>query len=76
MDEATAALDDETEEEIIKAMDTVKGKKTMVIIAHRLTTLRHCDLVFRFEKGRLVESGSYSEVIEKHQPLTWSRSKA
>jgi ABC-type multidrug transport system fused ATPase/permease subunit len=63
MDEATAALDNETEEEIIKAIDTVKGKKTLVIIAHRLTTLRHCDAIYRFEKGRLAESGSYDTVI-------------
>ncbi|MFC1719521.1 ABC transporter ATP-binding protein [Pseudomonadota bacterium] len=64
MDEATAALDNETEEEIIKAIDTVKGKKTFVIIAHRLTTLRHCDVVYRFEAGVLSEKGSYFDIVE------------
>jgi ABC-type multidrug transport system fused ATPase/permease subunit len=75
MDEATAALDNETEEEIIKAIDTVKGKKTLVIIAHRLTTLRHCDVVYRFEKGRLMESGSYETVV-RTQLIEASQSQA
>ncbi len=53
MDEATSALDNETEKEIMKAIDGLKGEKTLIIIAHRLTTIENCDIVFRLNKGRL-----------------------
>ncbi|ETI67548.1 ABC transporter ATP-binding protein [Neobacillus vireti] len=54
MDEATSALDNETEKEIMKAIDGLKGEKTMIIIAHRLSTIENCDIVFRINNGRLV----------------------
>lgn len=56
MDEATSALDNETEGEIMKAIDSLKGRKTLIIIAHRLTTIKNCDVVFRVKKGRIVET--------------------
>lgn len=54
MDEATSALDNETEKEIMKAIDGLKGEKTLIIIAHRLSTIENCDTVFRLNNGRLV----------------------
>ena len=54
MDEATSALDNETEKEIMKAIDGLKGEKTLIIIAHRLSTIENCDIVFKIHKGRLV----------------------
>jgi ABC-type multidrug transport system fused ATPase/permease subunit len=54
MDEATSALDNETEKEIMKAIDGLKGEKTLIIIAHRLSTIENCDTVFRINNGRLV----------------------
>ncbi|MFC0560077.1 ABC transporter ATP-binding protein [Halalkalibacter alkalisediminis] len=54
MDEATSALDNETEKEIMKAIDGLKGEKTLIIIAHRLSTIENCDVVFKISKGRLV----------------------
>ncbi|MDR7239974.1 ABC transporter ATP-binding protein [Neobacillus drentensis] len=54
MDEATSALDTETEKEIMKAIDGLKGEKTLIIIAHRLSTIENCDIVFKINKGRLV----------------------
>lgn len=53
MDEATSALDNETEKEIIAAIDKLKGEKTLIIIAHRLTTIENCDIVFKINKGKL-----------------------
>jgi len=53
MDEATSALDNETEKGIMRAIDGLKGEKTLIIIAHRLTTIENCDLVFKINKGRL-----------------------
>lgn len=53
MDEATSALDQETEKEVMKAVDGLKGQKTFIIIAHRLTTIENCDIVFKLKNGRL-----------------------
>ncbi|MBS4209146.1 ABC transporter ATP-binding protein [Bacillus sp. FJAT-50079] len=54
MDEATSALDNETEKEIMKAIDGLKGDKTLIIIAHRLSTIENCDIVYKISDGRLV----------------------
>lgn len=64
MDEATSALDDQTEQEIVKEIDQLKGKKTIIVIAHRLTTLKHCDRIYKLENGRVTAVGSYKELIE------------
>lgn len=54
MDEATSALDNETEKEMMKAIDGLKGEKTLIIIAHRLSTIENCDIVFEMHNGQLV----------------------
>ncbi|WP_349410687.1 ABC transporter ATP-binding protein [Pseudalkalibacillus sp. SCS-8] len=56
MDEATSALDDSTEKEIMRAIDGLKGDKTLIIIAHRLSTIENCDLVFNINDGKLVST--------------------
>lgn len=53
-DEATSALDNETEKAIMEAINGLKGKKTIVIIAHRMTTIEKCDHVYRVEDGRFI----------------------
>lgn len=63
LDEATAALDNETESLVTEAIKSLSGTKTMIIIAHRLTTIEHCDRVYLMDKGRVVKSGSYQEVV-------------
>jgi ABC-type bacteriocin/lantibiotic exporter with double-glycine peptidase domain len=65
MDEATSALDNETEREIIEEIWVLKGTKTLVVIAHRLTTLQHCDRIYRLKKGRIVELGTYEEAMQQ-----------
>jgi ABC-type multidrug transport system fused ATPase/permease subunit len=52
-DEATSALDNETEAAIMESINSLRGKKTMIIIAHRLTTIADCDLVYRVEDGTI-----------------------
>lgn len=52
-DEATSALDNETEKEIMESIQHLQGQKTMIIIAHRLTTIEHCDHVYRVEHGKI-----------------------
>ena len=53
MDEATSALDNETEQAVMEAIDKLSGKKTLLIIAHRLTTIRNCDVVYRINNGNV-----------------------
>jgi ATP-binding cassette, subfamily B, bacterial PglK len=62
MDEATSALDNDTEKEIIREIKNLKGNKTLIVIAHRLTTLKHCDIIYKLEEGKIVESGDYNKM--------------
>jgi ABC-type multidrug transport system fused ATPase/permease subunit len=68
MDEATSALDNETEREIVEEIRRLKGEKTLIVIAHRLTTVEHCDRIFRLKDGRIVEQGTYGEVFRPDKP--------
>ena len=64
LDEATSALDNETEKLVSESIQSLAGQKTMIIIAHRLTTVQHCDRVYLLDRGEVVKSGSYQEVVE------------
>jgi ABC-type multidrug transport system fused ATPase/permease subunit len=63
LDEATSALDNETEKLVSEAIRSLAGTKTLIIIAHRLSTVEHCDRIYLLEKGRIVQSGTYQEVV-------------
>lgn len=63
MDESTSALDNETEREIIDEIQRLKGRVTLIVIAHRLTTIRHCDRIYRLEKGRMTSEGVPNETL-------------
>lgn len=65
MDEATSALDQETEKQFMGALVGLAGKKTIIVIAHRLATLKNCDRIYYFENGTLMRSGSFSDVFQK-----------
>lgn len=62
-DEATSALDDETERAIMMAIEGLSSDLTILIIAHRLTTLKVCEHIVELDDGRIKRSGSYSEII-------------
>jgi ATP-binding cassette, subfamily B, bacterial PglK len=66
MDEATSALDAESEYEIQKALDAMRGKVTVVLIAHRLNTIQHADKVILIEDGHLKDSGTFKELIARN----------
>lgn len=55
-DEATSALDNDTEQAVMEAVNSFKGKKTMVIIAHRLNTIEKCDIIYKVDGGQIVET--------------------
>jgi len=65
-DEATSALDGETEYEITSAIQELKADKTIIVIAHRLSTVRACDRLFFLDEGRLVDSGTFDELRERN----------
>ncbi len=64
LDEATSALDSETERLVSEAINALSGSTTLIIIAHRYTTIETCDRVYVLERGELVRSGTYGEVVE------------
>ncbi|KGA21241.1 hypothetical protein GM51_2895 [freshwater metagenome] len=66
MDEATSALDAESEAEIQKALDAMRGKVTVVLIAHRLNTIQHADKVILVEDGEVRDSGTFKELIARN----------
>jgi ABC-type multidrug transport system fused ATPase/permease subunit len=62
LDEATSSLDGQTEFDINESIQNLKGSTTVLMIAHRLSTVRNADLVIYMEKGKLLASGSFIEV--------------
>ena len=62
-DEATSALDTETETAVMEAIDSLHGSKTMIIVAHRLSTIKSADRIFVINDGGIVESGSHDMLI-------------
>ena len=62
LDEATSSLDVETESEVMRSIEALKGIKTVIIVTHRLTTVQACDRLYRMELGRLTELHSNSDV--------------
>jgi ABC-type multidrug transport system fused ATPase/permease subunit len=66
-DEATSSLDVETEHEITQMLLEMKGKKTIIAIAHRLSTLKNCDKLIYIKEGRIVDIGGFSELSGRHK---------
>ena len=65
LDEATSSLDVQTEAKIMEAVQSLHGQKTIIIVAHRLSTVEQCDQIYRLENGKVVEAGSASAVLRK-----------
>jgi ABC-type multidrug transport system fused ATPase/permease subunit len=67
LDEATSALDSLTENTIMDAIKNISHKKTIVMIAHRITTVKSCDIIYLMEKGVIVDYGDYNELYLKNK---------
>ena len=67
LDEATSSLDTETEHEVMKAVQALQGDKTVIIVAHRLSTVEYCDRLYRLDAGRIVDAGTFDEVMNRSQ---------
>ena len=66
LDEATANVDPENERDLMKAIEHLTEEKTVIMIAHRLKTVRHADRIIVIDKGRIAESGSHEELLMKN----------
>ncbi len=64
LDEATSALDTESEKLVQSALDNLLRNRTSIVVAHRLSTIRHADLICVFSEGRIVERGTHAELME------------
>ncbi len=65
-DEATAALDSQTEHELTREIESLQRKKTLITIAHRLDTVRHCDRLVFLQRGRVVDIAPFDELRARH----------
>jgi ABC-type multidrug transport system fused ATPase/permease subunit len=63
LDESTSSLDETIEKEIIEEIKQLKGKKTVIVIAHRLSTVEHCNHIYQLDNGRIINHGSYEDVL-------------
>jgi ATP-binding cassette subfamily B protein len=63
LDEATSALDNLTEQSVLDAIEGLDRELTVLLIAHRLTTVRRCDTIVELERGAVVAQGSYEELL-------------
>jgi ATP-binding cassette, subfamily B, bacterial PglK len=63
LDEATSSLDVATETKIMEAVNTFKGKKTIIIVAHRLSTVENCNLIYHIKKGKIVKEGLPDSIL-------------
>lgn len=66
-DEATSALDGITEKVIMDAIHALSGQRTIVLIAHRLKTVKHCDLIYFMDHGQVVDQGTYEQLLERNE---------
>ena len=67
LDEATSALDNLTEQLVMKEIQKIGNNKTIIMIAHRLSTVKKCDIIFYIEKGELKAQGTYEELIKSSE---------
>ena len=66
-DESTSSLDNFAQEEVKKSIDGLKGKSTIVIVAHRLSTIKNVDKIFFLENGEIVDEGTFDSLFKKNK---------
>lgn len=67
LDEATSSLDGSTEEAVLKAIHQAAEQRTVIMIAHRLSTLKDCNIIYILEEGKIIGQGTYQELINKNK---------
>ena len=67
LDEATSAIDNESEAKITLSIKNLSGQKTIIIIAHRMTLVKECDVVYFLQEGKIVDSGLYADLTKRNK---------
>jgi len=67
LDEATSALDQETESRMVRTFDSLRGHATIVVVAHRLSTVRSCDRIVVVDGGRIVAQGDFQTLVDESE---------
>jgi ABC-type multidrug transport system fused ATPase/permease subunit len=70
LDEATNSLDNETEKAVMDAVNNISKSITIILIAHRLNTVKYCDIILKLVEGQIIEKGNFSEIVEKNNKTT------
>ena len=76
LDEATANVDPENEKELVEAVDALTKEKTIIMIAHRLKTVRKADQIVVVDKGRIVQQGTHNQLMNIYKYFVDSRKQA
>ena len=75
LDEATSALDNQTEIEVMSAINNLSENMTTILIAHRLSTVKNCDKIFLLEKGKIIDEGTFEELININESFSKNANK-
>lgn len=75
LDEATSALDNRTENEVMKAINKIEKDITIILIAHRLNTMKNCDNIFLLENGKIIAKGTFEELIDNNDSFRKNANK-
>jgi len=75
LDEATSALDNQTESEVMNAINNLSKNMTTILIAHRLSTVKNCDKIFLLEKGKIIDEGTFEELININESFSKNANK-
>ena len=67
LDEATSALDNQTEKNVMDAINNLSKNITIILIAHRLNTVKNCDIIFKLENGQVVDQGTFDEIVDREK---------
>ena len=67
LDEATSALDNLTEETVMEAVNNLSHEVTIILIAHRLSTVRQCDQIYVLEQGEVIDSGTFEQLASRSE---------
>ena len=66
-DESTSSLDNFSQEEVKKSIDSLKGKSTVIVVAHRLSTIENADTIYFLDKGKIVDSGTFKHLYDTNE---------
>ena len=69
LDEATSALDNETEKVVMDAVNNIGNDITIILIAHRLNTVKNCDIIFKLKNGKVIEQGNFDKLVDNDKVI-------